>query len=88
MRIAARVISVPWRERFAEKRHRLGAAPVTVSLEAGVSTGWHGIAPAARIGVETFGVWGPRSDVLTHFGLTADAVAQRVHTLVSDLRGA
>ncbi len=86
--VAARVLSVPWRERFAEQRHHLGAAPVTLSVEAGVPQGWSALAPADRVGVATFGASGPGDAVLEHFGLTAEAVARRAHAAVRDWRGA
>jgi transketolase len=79
--IAVRVISVPWRERFAERR--TNAAPITVTLEAGVTSGWARLAGGGpTIGIDTFGASGPADEVLAYFGLTADVVADRIRTAV------
>ncbi len=77
--VAVRVLSVPWRERYVDVRDAVGTAPVTVSVEAGVRTGWLGVADAAH-GIDEFGVSGPGDAVLAHFGITPQAVAARVHT--------
>lgn len=76
--VAARVLSVPWRERYVVVRDELGTAPVAVSVEAGVRSGWLGVADDAH-GIDTFGASGPGSTVLAHFGLTPQALAERVH---------
>ncbi len=78
--VSARVISAPWREQFARSRQHFGRAPVEVSLEAGVTTGWLGLTHGGRaVGIDEFGVSGPGDQVLAHLGLTADAVV--AHTL-------
>ncbi|HEY0775293.1 MAG TPA: transketolase, partial [Nocardioidaceae bacterium] len=81
--VASRVISVPWRERFVEARDRFGAAPLTVSVEAGVRTGWGGLTQE-QVGIDEFGASGPGDTVLAHFGLTPQAVAERVRTTLAD----
>ena len=79
--IEVRVVSVPWRERFAERR--TNAAPITVTLEAGVTSGWAGLAAGGpTIGIDSFGASGPADDVLAYFGLTSEAVAERVRAAV------
>ncbi|HEY0774189.1 MAG TPA: transketolase C-terminal domain-containing protein, partial [Nocardioidaceae bacterium] len=81
--VASRVISVPWRERFVEARDRFGAAPLTVSVEAGVRTGWGGLTQE-QVGIDEFGASGPGDAVLAHFGFTPQAVAERVRTTLAD----
>jgi transketolase len=80
--VAARVISVPWRERFVARRETFGTVPLTVSVEAGVGVGWRGVAHGAQVGIDEFGASGPGDTVLAHFGFTPQAVADRVHALV------
>ena len=80
--LSARVISVPWREQFARCRQDFGRAPVEVSLEAGVTTGWLGLTHAGHaVGIDEFGASGPGDQVLAHFGLTVDSVV--AHTLTA-----
>ena len=79
--VRARVISVPWRERHAATIPAAERAPVTVSIEAGVTSGWADLA-TIRIGVDRFGASGKASDVLAHLGLTPAAVAARVAAAV------
>ncbi|MHB1491740.1 MAG: transketolase-like TK C-terminal-containing protein, partial [Cellulomonas sp.] len=79
--VRARVVSVPWRERHAAAASARDRAPITVSIEAGVTSGWSGLA-AVRIGVDRFGASGKASDVLAHLGLTPAAVATRVAAAV------
>lgn len=52
-------------------------ALVTVSVEAGATSGWRGIVDLA-IGVDEFGASGPASAVLERLGLTPEAVAERI----------
>ncbi|GAA0946546.1 transketolase [Pseudonocardia zijingensis] len=79
--IAARVVSVMWRERFEEALEagtfRLPDAPV-VWVEAGVRTGWRAVAGPrdAVVGIDRFGESGKGPDVATHLGLSAEAVAR------------
>jgi transketolase len=83
--LRARVVSVPWRERYAAAAAEPGRvadrAPVTVSVEAGVTSGWAGLA-GTRIGVDRFGASGPAAEVLAHLGLTPAAVAAQVTAAV------
>ena len=75
--VRARVISVPWRERHVATTPAATRAPITVSIEAGVTNGWADLA-TVRIGVDGFGASGKASDVLAQLGLTPAAVAARV----------
>jgi transketolase len=80
--ITARVVSVPWRERFVERRDAVfGRSEFTVSIEAGVTSGWRAIADLA-IGIDEFGASGPGDAVFEHFGFTGQQVADRVKELV------
>ncbi len=81
--VAARVISVPWRERFVARRDAFGTAPVTVSVEAGVRAGWRGVAGTGQVGIDEFGASGQGNHVLAHFGLTPGAVADEVHAALA-----
>ncbi|MDV3220611.1 transketolase, partial [Intrasporangium sp.] len=80
-----RVVSVPWREGLAEPAGApgLGGARLTVSLEAGVTSGWAGLVGAGHaIGVDGFGASGPGEAVMRHAGLDPTAVAGRVTALL------
>jgi len=83
--IAARAVSVPWRERFAalppdERAAITGGAPLTFAVEAGVPSGWSALTGSGDrvLGLTDFGASGPGDAVAEHFGLTADAVVQMV----------
>ena len=84
--LAVRVISAPWREQFTRRRETFGRAPLAISVEAGSTQGWLGIAYAGAIGIDTFGVSGSGDAVLAHFGLTPEAVAERVLQAVAQQR--
>lgn len=75
--VTARVVSVPWRER-AVASGRLAALTdglPTVVAEAGVTGGWRGVLPGARvIGIDRFGASAPGPRVAAELGLTEDAV--------------
>ncbi|WP_394298824.1 transketolase-like TK C-terminal-containing protein [Allosalinactinospora lopnorensis] len=79
--LAARVVSVPWRERFRD-RLDAGCAPVpadcpAVWIEAGSTTGWHALArPGDRVvGLDDFGASAPGPVLMRELGLTPEAVA-------------
>ncbi|MFP5020063.1 transketolase [Pseudonocardia phyllosphaerae] len=78
--VAARVVSVPWRERFAaalaDGSYPRPEVPV-VWVEAGVPTGWQALAGPRDVvvGLERFGESGKGAEVAAHLGLTGDAVA-------------
>ncbi|MGD9529332.1 transketolase [Pseudonocardia sp.] len=83
--VAARVVSVPWRERYDEAL-RVGTVPVpgapVVWIEAGVTTGWRAVAgPGDQVvGIDRFGESGPGQDVAVHLGLSVVAVARAAFT--------
>jgi transketolase len=87
--IGVDVVSMPCTERFdaQPQDYREDILPdvsnreiLRVSIEAGSTIGWerytglHGL----RIGIDRFGVSAPASDAYAFFGLTRDAVAERV----------
>ncbi len=81
----ARVVSMPAPQLFlaqpAEWRSRvLPEGGRRVTIEAGVTAGWREIAgdSGLLIGIDRFGESAPASDLAPFFGLTAEAVAQRV----------
>lgn len=84
----AQVLSVPWRERLAQ-RLAAGAGPVpqdrpVVWLEAGVPTGWAALArPGDRvIGLERFGASAPGATVYAELGFTADRCAREAQAAI------
>ena len=84
--LAVRVVSLPSWERFdaqsAEYRESVLPAGVpTVSVEAGVTTGWQRFAQAS-VGIDRFGASAPGSIALERLGITADAVASAARALV------
>lgn len=83
--IPARVVSVPSLDLFLsqpqEVRDRIvGTAPIRLAVEAAVRFGWdavigdHGL----FVGMAGFGASAPAKDLFPHFGITAEAVADRV----------
>ncbi|MEM7660944.1 MAG: transketolase [Pseudomonadota bacterium] len=80
--IAARVVSAPSFERFAEqdaayRKSVLGTTP-RIGIEAGVRQSWDAfLGPDdAFIGMSTFGASAPIKDLYEHFGITAEAVIE------------
>jgi transketolase len=93
--IGARVVSMPCWELFAaqdEKYRRsvLPAGPVRVAVEAAISFGWDrwlcgergSEKKAAFVGMTGFGASGPIEALYPHFGITAEAVAERAEGLL------
>ncbi len=83
--IAARVVSVPSFERFlAEdddyRAATIGTAPIRVGIEAAVREGWDRVIGENGIfvGMSTFGASGPYEELYKHFGITAEAVVEKV----------
>lgn len=84
--IAARVVSAPSFERFAEQDQAyrnsvLGKGP-RIAIEAGVRQGWDAfLGPDDTfIGMSTFGASAPIKDLYEHFGITAEAVVEAAKT--------
>ncbi len=80
--IAARVVSVPSFELFAEqpedyRRAIIGDAPVKIGVEAAVRMGWDALigSDGIFVGMNSFGASAPYKELYKHFGITADAVA-------------
>jgi transketolase len=83
--VSARVVSVPSLELFLEqsedhKRHVIGAAPVKVAVEAAVRFGWDSVIgpDGIFVGMSGFGASAPYKELYRHFGITAEAIAERV----------
>jgi transketolase len=84
--IAVRVVSLPSMTRFARQPREwresvLGALP-RIGVEAGVTAAWDAYACVDALGVDRFGESAPGPAVYAHFGLTADALAERVARVV------
>jgi transketolase len=80
-----RVVSVPSLDLFLAQPDKVrtrivGDAPVKVAVEAAVRFGWDAlIGPdGIFVGMNGFGASGPYKDLYRHFGITAEAVAERV----------
>jgi transketolase len=93
--VGTRVVSVPCMELFAAqdealRRRVLPSGPVRVAVEAGVRQGWDRWllgergreARAGFVGMEGFGASAPAPDLYRRFGITAEAVADRVRALL------
>ena len=87
--IATGVVSMPCWELFdqqpdAYRAAVLGNAGVRVAVEAGACFGWarYGVDEANVVGMRSFGASAPAADVYTHFGITAEAVADTVRAAV------
>ena len=81
--IPARVVSVPSFERFAAQPASvraavIGDAPVKVAVEAGIRMGWDAVigSDGVFVGMSGFGASAPYKELYSHFGLTAEAVAE------------
>ncbi len=93
--IGTRVVSMPSMELFAEqddayRRRILPPGPVRVAIEAGVRQSWDRWltgqggreAKAAFVGMDGFGASAPAGELYDHFGITPEAVAQRVRDML------
>ena len=93
--IGTRVVSMPCWELFAAqdedyRRRVLPAGPARIAVEAAVAQGWDRWlcaergreAKAAFIGMTGFGASAPYQDLYRHFGITAEAVAEKAKSLV------
>jgi transketolase len=88
--IAAAVVSMPSFELFdarpaPEREAVLGPDTVRVAIEAGVGFGWERyIGPRGGfIGMTGFGASAPAEDLYRHFGITAEAAAQKAKALLA-----
>jgi len=80
-----RVVSVPSLDLFLAQpekvRHEIiGDAPVKVAVEAAVRFGWDSVIgpDGIFVGMHGFGASAPYKDLYKHFGITAEAVADKV----------
>jgi transketolase len=93
--IGTRVVSMPCWELFeaqdeAVRRKVLPPGPVRVGIEAAVRMGWDqwlmgergNAKKAGFVGMSGFGASGPIDDLYAHFGITAQAVADKVRGLL------
>ncbi len=93
--IGTRVVSMPCMELFAAqdqsvRRRVLLSGPVRVAVEAGVRQGWDRWllgergreAKAGFVGMEGFGASGKAPELYEHFGITSEAVAEKVRALL------
>ncbi|MFV2052584.1 transketolase [Aliiroseovarius sp. YM-037] len=93
--IGTRVVSVPCMELFADqddayRKRVLPGGAVRVAVEAGVSQGWDRwltgergkAAKAGFVGMDSFGASAPAETLYDHFGITAEAVAEKVKSLL------
>jgi transketolase len=89
---AARVVSMPSRELFAEQsaEYRAAVLPPAVRarvvVEAAATFGWHDISGdgGAVIGLDRFGMSAPGSQVMEHFGFTAANIATKALELLNN----
>jgi len=93
--IGTRVVSMPCWELFsaqdeAYRRRVLPGGPVRVAVEAAAPFGWDRWlcgergreAKSGFVGMHGFGASGPAPELYRHFGITAEAVAERVEALL------
>ncbi len=89
--IAARVVSMPSWEIFAEqgedyRRSVLAPPAPRLAIEAGVTLGWRDVVGdnGAVIGIDRFGASAPGAEVARRLGLTVEAVVEKVLRLVGN----
>ena len=89
--VGAAVVSMPSWERFSEqdeayRRSVVNPDTVRIAIEAASPFGWErqvGVGPkSAVIGIPSFGASAPAPELYAHFGLTAEAVAERALQLL------
>ena len=84
--VRARVVSMPCWEYFEEQDHSyqrdvLGRGAPVLAVEAAASFGWSRWADAS-VSLDHFGASGPGEEVLAHFGITAENVADHDRALL------
>ena len=87
--VSARVVSMPSWELFDEQdedviEEVLPDGPPRISIEAATTFGWERWADVV-VGIDTFGASAPGPEVLAHFGITGEDVADVVVSLLDDL---
>ena len=88
-KIHVRVVSMPCMELFAQQsasyqRDTLGKDLPKVAIEAGVRFGWDRWIGATGdfVGMDSFGASAPYKDLYAHFGITSEAVVEKVKSLI------
>ncbi|MFM6829992.1 MAG: transketolase [Novosphingobium sp.] len=87
--IGADVVSAPCLELFDEqdaayKADVLPTGTLKVSIEAGVTMGWHKyVGDGLTIGIDSFGASAPADVLFDHFGLTAEKIVPQILARVS-----
>jgi transketolase len=90
--LPVRIVSIPsstvfdrqdrtWREAV------LGRGLLRIGIEAGVTRWWGQYGCCAALGVDSFGESAPAAQVYAHFGLSAEALADRVQAECDEQRG-
>ncbi len=87
LKIAVRVVSMPStsvfdRQSTAYKASVLPFKLPRIAVEAGVTGGWWKYGCAAVLGIDTYGESAPAPLLFKHFGLTAEALADTVRTVL------
>jgi transketolase len=82
---AVRVVSVPSLDLFLSQPSHvrssiIGDAPIRVAVEAAVRFGWDALigSDGIFVGMSGFGASAPYKDLYRHFGITAEAVVERI----------
>lgn len=83
-----RIVSMPCRELFAlqSSEYRSTVLPsdvLTISVEAGVTSGWTGYGVQGAIGLDRFGASAPGETVADKLGLNVTEIVRKVQSLVS-----
>ena len=85
--VPVRVVSLPSMTVFARQdaawqRAVLGEGLPRIGVEAGVTAAWGGWGCAATLGIDRFGESGPAAALFAHFGLTVEALVERVQAVL------
>jgi transketolase len=89
--LPVRVVSIPSstvfdRQDRAYREDVLGRGLPRIGIEAGVTRWWSQYGCSAALGVDSFGESAPAAQVFAHFGLSAEALAERVQGQVEEAR--
>jgi transketolase len=89
--LPVRVVSIPSSTIFdrQERTYRedvLGRGLPRIGVEAGVTRWWGQYGCSAALGVDSFGESAPAAQVFAHFGLSAEALAERVQGQIEEAR--
>jgi transketolase len=89
--LPVRVVSIPSstvfdRQERAYREDVLGRGLPRIGVEAGVTRWWSQYGCSAALGVDSFGESAPAAQVFAHFGLSAEALAERVQGEIEEAR--